>query len=599
MKAFNLETVRQHKDQIEEVYLHGLGMTEWPDLLFGLPQLRVLCLSGNRLSAAPEQIGKLTQLQVLDLSGNGLSALPKSLSALRALTEVNLADNQFTRFPAVLGKLTALQKLDLGANKLRALPRRLANVRHLRSLRLHNNRLRELPTEWEPMEHLSELQLDRNHLSELPAWVFNLARIQTLSLAQNKLSEFPLQAGQLATLEILNLRHNALTGLPEAMGRLPVLRRLWVDHNRLTKLPLSFGKLHSLRLLSCQGNFLTHWPVHLGELPRLEALDLGNNQLARLPAQLGKWPALSELNLQRNRLHELPDTLSRLPRLKELQLGRNHFASFPESLVTSTSLEIVSGVAGSAKALRFMQACQRAHLEERCCLELFRLWSGALQPGDLSPEKLVRGMGLPLPSLQKTIRSFFLQKERNPVKPGSVIAILGRTRQPKSAWKKQMEVADLEWAETSPRHPTHIVLGGGILDIPVDWLEKDLTFLEEATLFQLLQDVEKNYLQKVEDHGQWRRLLQSKQEASLRLALTLFKKGGVPPAAMTDLYLAWRAVSEPKLKKGFRDLLLLHASTPGRRFLESNAVFQTLEQLHQACRDTEFDADRIWTATHP
>ena len=598
MKAYNLEVARQYKDQVTELFLHGLGMTECPELLFELPQLQVLCLSENRLQELPEKLTSLRHLKTLDLSGNALSSLPKQLANLSSLAEVNLSDNQFSRFPLVLGKLPNLQHLDLSANKLRSLPKNLSNTQNFRILRLSDNRLRELPVEWSPPLHLRELRLDQNHLSVLPDWVWALSEMEVLSLAHNRLSELPtIRSGQLPKLEILNLRHNALARLPHTIGNLRSLQRLWLDRNLLTELPLQLEKLSALRQLSCQGNQLKLWPVHLGLLPRLESLELGHNQLHFIPDSPGKWPVLQQLGLQSNALSELPDAFGRLPRLKELHLGRNRFTHFPEMLVTSSSLEKVSGVAGASKAIRFMQACQKADLPEACCVKLFRLCGGDMKPEAIPMEDLLLGLRLSLPSLQKAIRAFLFQREDFSLDPSkAVFGLLGRTRLPKSAWKERLEKVGIQLTESKGREPTHLVLGGGSVEIPENWLQGNITFLEESTLFQYIQDKEKSYLHKMEDHGQLVRLLQSKQPDSLRLALALLKNGGVPPAVMTDLYLAWKGAPEVKLKKAFRDLLHLYASESGRRFLEIALPFQSPGQLREACMHTEFDADRIWAS---
>ncbi|MBK7406854.1 MAG: leucine-rich repeat domain-containing protein [Saprospirales bacterium] len=286
-----------------------------------------------------------------------------------------------------------------------------------------------------------------------------------------------------------------------------------------------------------------------------------------LPDSPGKWPALQQLGLQHNALAELPDAFARLPRLKELLLGRNRFVRFPESLVASSSLEKVSGVAGASRAIRFMQACQQADLPEAYCLALFSLCCGNIQPESVPPEILSQGLRLPLPSLQKTIRAYLLQRKSLPIDPSkAIVGLVGRTRLSKSAWKERLEKAGIQMTMAPGSGPTHVILGGGIIEIPEGWLRKNVTFLEEATLFQYIQHKEQRYLHQLEDHGQLGRLLQSKQPGSLRLALTLLKNGGVPPTVMTDLYLAWKTAPEPTLKKRFRDLLLLHASESGRRF---------------------------------
>jgi len=595
MKAYNLEFARKHKAQVTELYLHGLGMTGWPDSLFELPNLQVLGLSANRLTEVPERIDQLVHLRVLDLSDNLLSTLPKTLASLTKLRAVNLSANQFTRFPAVLGKIPALQKLDLGDNKLRTLPGHFPIVSQLQVLRLHKNRLRELPFAWELPVQLQDLHLDENHLSSLPDWLGNLPGLELLSLSHNRLEEFDLSPGQLTSLEALDLGHNKLGCLPASIGRLRHLRRLNLDRNAVHELPGSFEHLHALRRLSCRGNLMKEWPHQLAELPRLEFLDLGYNQLQQLPGAPGRWPALVELSLQGNALVDLPASIARLPHLKKIRLARNRFESFPESLVASLSLEEVSGAPGASRAIRFIQACQRVALPEKCRLALFSVWNGDRSPGQIKAAHLVSGFRLPLPSLQKLIRKYLIDRQNRDIEPNrSVVGFLGRMRLSKKNWKERLGATRVETTEAQGKMPTHVVLGTGSFVVPTEWLSLSITYLEEATLFQQLHTKDGAYLQKREDYGQLVRLLQSKQEASLRLALSLLKNGGVPAPLMTDLFLAWRNLSAPRLKKAFRNLLFLYASPSGRRFLERGASLQSIEKLREACANTEFDADRIW-----
>ncbi|MBK6902507.1 MAG: leucine-rich repeat domain-containing protein [Saprospirales bacterium] len=595
MKAYNLETARQHRDKITELYLHGLGISEWPSIVFELPQLQVLCLSENRLPEAPETLSRLTRLRALDLSGNLIQTLPASLHGLLSLEEVNLSGNRLSRFPPVLGKMPGLRKIDLSFNQFRSLPRHLGNAPGLVSLRLNRNRIKELPAEWGSMDRLQELQLDQNLLSSLPDWVGHLRNLRLLGLSQNKLRELPSDLsglkmlgqlhlernklgclpdalGNLSDLTEIDVRRNELEKLPDSIGRLRGLRRLLLDDNRLKELPAPLEKLQSLRLLSCQGNQLGEWPSFLGKLPRLEILEWGRNGLERIPDEPGKWPALERLGLQGNSM-----------------------VCFPISLLGLPKLEKVTGLPNSARAMRFVQACRQSAVPAPQRRELFGLWQGDVEAHNLSKEALREGLRLALPSLRKSILSVLIGQSRAQIDPlRSAIGILGTTRLSRPDWKEKLEKAGLTYHETGAKAPSHAVLGGGILEIPAAWWKKGVAFMEESVLFQEVRDREQAYLQAMDDPGRLGRLLQSGQDASLRLSVSLLKNGGVPPSLMTDLYLAWRSVSDRKLKKELRDLLLLHTSSGGRRLLEKVRVIYSPEQIEEACRDSEFDPARIW-----
>ncbi len=71
----------ERRSGANELYLAGLGLTELPESLGQLTQLRLLRLHENRLKALPESLGNLTQLLLLDLQRNQLTALPRTSAA--------------------------------------------------------------------------------------------------------------------------------------------------------------------------------------------------------------------------------------------------------------------------------------------------------------------------------------------------------------------------------------------------------------------------------------------------------------------------------------------------------------------------------------
>lgn len=97
-------------------------LTELPESLCGLKQLKDLNASCNQLKKLPENIGQLTALQSLDLRDNKLTELPESIGQLTALQKLYLDGNELKELPETIGQLTALKILDLGNNHLTDLP---------------------------------------------------------------------------------------------------------------------------------------------------------------------------------------------------------------------------------------------------------------------------------------------------------------------------------------------------------------------------------------------------------------------------------------------------------------------------------------------
>ncbi len=122
-------------------------LTEIPEEVFKLINLKVLKLNYNKISHLPESLGNLTNLNELYLSGNQLTSLPEFLGNLTNLNELYLSENQLTSLPESLGNLTNLNKLNLSGNQLTSLPESLGNLTNLNNLSLGGNRLKQPPLE--------------------------------------------------------------------------------------------------------------------------------------------------------------------------------------------------------------------------------------------------------------------------------------------------------------------------------------------------------------------------------------------------------------------------------------------------------------------
>ncbi|MBF2095391.1 MAG: leucine-rich repeat domain-containing protein, partial [Synechococcales cyanobacterium K44_A2020_017] len=75
-----IETARQ--ENAINLDLSGLDLTELPEAIASLTQLKLLHLSRNQLTELPEAIASLTQLERLDLSRNRLTELSEAIASL-------------------------------------------------------------------------------------------------------------------------------------------------------------------------------------------------------------------------------------------------------------------------------------------------------------------------------------------------------------------------------------------------------------------------------------------------------------------------------------------------------------------------------------
>ena len=141
----------------------------------------------------------------LDLSSMGLTELPESLGQLTQLKTLRLYRNQLTELPESLGRLTELIDLELDGNRLDSLPESMCDLGKLGTLWLGGstigNPLIVLPESLRRLTRLRVLGAASCQLTVIPEWIGEFAELDTLHIAGNKLKALPKSLGQL-TIEL-------------------------------------------------------------------------------------------------------------------------------------------------------------------------------------------------------------------------------------------------------------------------------------------------------------------------------------------------------------------------------------------------------------
>ena len=107
---------------ITELYLSHSNITNIPESINSLINLKILYLSNNKITSIPESIGSLVNLQKLYLYDNQITSIPKSISSLINLQELYLHYNKITSIPESIGTLINLQELVLSNNQITDIP---------------------------------------------------------------------------------------------------------------------------------------------------------------------------------------------------------------------------------------------------------------------------------------------------------------------------------------------------------------------------------------------------------------------------------------------------------------------------------------------
>jgi Leucine-rich repeat (LRR) protein len=239
--------------------LSNMKITELPESLRQLTQLRELSLENNKLESLPDWFGELSQLHLLDLTKNQLSRLPDTIGELKNLLWLNLSYNKITVLPNTIGLLTQLSYLNLTTNLLTTLPDSIGDLVNLNSLNLYQNELTGLPETIGNLNGLRELLISRNHLRELPKTIINLQGLEKILLYQNQLQKIPDEIGGILSLLELRFEGNEISRVPDSLGNLTNLKILGLGSfnyggNKISDLPPTLIKIEKLERLRLDEN---------------------------------------------------------------------------------------------------------------------------------------------------------------------------------------------------------------------------------------------------------------------------------------------------------------------------------------------------------
>mmetsp|Transcript_24461 Transcript_24461/g.35508 ORF Transcript_24461/g.35508 Transcript_24461/m.35508 type:complete len:1116 (+) Transcript_24461:227-3574(+) len=248
---------------------------EASELIFSLPELKLLDLKGNNFQVNFNSIKHASKLDTILLSGTGLTDLT-GIGQATSLRELHLTDNDLSgAIPDELFELTNLEEIYISFNQFSGeLPAKISKWSKLRYLYSFNNQLSgSIPSEIGQLSFLKELVLGFNKFTgELPYEIENLASLEQISLMNQK-------------------------GVMKLSGPIP-----------------SFAAVPKLTFIELQDNSFSG-PIPTGFLRDQSAtqvdvvINLSNNQLTGdIPDSLSKFKKL-ELGIVGNEFQNIPDSL--------------------------------------------------------------------------------------------------------------------------------------------------------------------------------------------------------------------------------------------------------------------------------------------------
>lgn len=335
--------------------------------------LEALDLHSNLLKELPLGLRRLQNLRILNLSGNKLSMSSLDIVCQIGgnLTELKMSDNELSgMLPKELEDLRNLQTLDLQGNKISGLPESLKHLVNLKTLYLAQNRLSS--AFFELLTHLSlvELTLSCNRLVGVlfsEASPSTMESLKLLDVSQNALEAFAAAEIVLPSLQVVNLSRNRIRAFP-ILSSWTELLTLGVADNLISEIPSNLVALRKLRNADFSNNNIKWLNTGIASLEELISISLAGNPLCErkyltmstddLKADLQKRNLSTELSLDEEgsvcppssgsgslldfSARSLSDSTLPMPELDaavlDLRLDHNALNCIPKSLLSYSSI---------------------------------------------------------------------------------------------------------------------------------------------------------------------------------------------------------------------------------------------------------------------
>jgi hypothetical protein len=180
----------QQQDPIVRLQISDLAQNEklyeFPREILDLADcLEVLDLSNNHLSELPDDLDRLVNLRILFLSNNDFEKIPSVLARCPKLEMISFKSNALTTVDENVLPVDT-RWLILTDNRIEKLPHSMGQLHRLQKLALAGNRLTDLPASMADCHNLELARLSANQLTAMPDWLFQLPKLAWLAFSGNE-----------------------------------------------------------------------------------------------------------------------------------------------------------------------------------------------------------------------------------------------------------------------------------------------------------------------------------------------------------------------------------------------------------------------------
>ena len=171
------------------------NLTELPEEVFDLADsLEILDLSNNKLTNLPDALATLVNMRILFLSNNDFEQIPAVLARCPKLEMISFKSNALTSVAEDVFPIDT-RWLILTDNQIEKLPESMGQLHRLQKLALAGNRLQELPASMFACKNLELARLSANKLRSMPDWLFQLPKLAWLAFSGNEFNRISSLSG--------------------------------------------------------------------------------------------------------------------------------------------------------------------------------------------------------------------------------------------------------------------------------------------------------------------------------------------------------------------------------------------------------------------